>query len=161
MLVLAIDPGYERLGIAILKKNKNKEELVYSDCFETKKEILFKKRFNLLGREIRRIIKKFKPEILAIESVFFNKNQKTAMKVSEIRGAIINIALFYNLEIREFTPLQVKVAVTGYGRAPKNQVIEMVKKLIKIDDRKRKDDEFDAIAVGLTCLASEVLLKKQ
>jgi crossover junction endodeoxyribonuclease RuvC len=155
MIIIGIDPGYERLGVAILEKKNQKETLLYSDCFKTPKELDFTKRLDLLSKEVLGLIDKFKPNTLAIENLFFNKNQKTVMKVSEVRGAIMNIALSKNLRIEEFTPLQIKIAITGYGRSDKNQIISMVKHLIKIEKETIQDDEFDAIAVALTCFASQ------
>jgi crossover junction endodeoxyribonuclease RuvC len=154
MIVLGIDPGYERLGIAIIE-NGQKEKVLYSDCFKTPKEEEFKKRLSLISKEIDRVISKFKPTKLAIENLFFNKNQKTVMRVSEVRGAIISLALLKGLEVYEFTPLQIKIAITGYGRSDKKQVIDMIRNLVNIGENIRIDDEFDAIAVALTFTASE------
>ena len=159
MTILGIDPGYERLGIAVLKKEKNEESVLYSACFKTSKDLEFTERLKLISFEIDRVINKFKPEALAIENLFFNKNQKTVMRISETRGAIINLCLSKNLTVREFTPLQIKVAITGYGRSDKKQIIDMVKNLVKIDSSKKSDDEFDAIAVGLTYFSTEKMLQ--
>jgi len=161
MIVLAIDPGYERLGIAVLKKEKGGDKLLHSSCFKTSKDLALNKRFNLIDSEIKKIIKKYKPSVLAIENLFFNNNQKTVMRVSEVRGIIINTSSSLGLLIREFTPLQVKVAVAGYGRASKKQIADMIPLLITMDNKKRVDDELDAIAVGLTCLATEKSIYNQ
>ncbi|MBT3730346.1 crossover junction endodeoxyribonuclease RuvC [bacterium] len=158
MTILSIDPGYERVGIAILEKTSNGsggEELIYSDCFKTSKELSFIERLELVGQEVERVIEKYKPEGFAIEKLFFNTNQKTATNVSEVRGALIYIALKNKLKVFEYTPLQIKVAVAGDGHGDKEQVIAMVKNLIKIEKEIKYDDEYDAIAVGLTCSASE------
>ena len=158
MTILSIDPGYERVGIAILEKTSNGsggEELIYSDCFKTSKELSFIERLELVGQEVERVIEKYKPEGFAIEKLFFNTNQKTATNVSEVRGALIYIALKNRLKVFEYTPLQIKVAVAGDGHGDKEQVIAMVKNLIKIEKEIKYDDEYDAIAVGLTCSASE------
>ena len=154
MKILSIDPGYERVGIAVLEKT-NKEQLIYSNCFKTSKELAFIERLELIGQEVERIIKTHKPEALAIEKLFFNTNQKTATNVSEVRGALIYIALKSGLKVFEYTPLQIKVAVAGDGHGDKTQVITMLKNLIKIEKDIKYDDEYDAIAVGLTCFASE------
>ncbi len=155
MKIISIDPGYERVGIAIVEKNnKGKEELIYSDCFKTSKELPLSERLFLIGQEVDRIIKKYKPEAMAIETLFFTSNQKTVMGVSEARGVIIYQALFNKIPSFEYTPLQIKIAVTGYGRGDKKQVISMVNNLIKIEKEIKYDDEYDAIAVGLTHLAS-------
>jgi len=158
MKILAIDPGYERVGIAVLEKTTNGsggEELVYSDCFKTSKELPFLERLQLVGEELERVIKELEPTAFAIEKLFFNTNQKTATNVSEVRGAFIYIALKNNLKVFEYTPLQIKSAVAGDGHGDKEQVISMIKNLIKIEKEIKYDDEYDAIAIGLTCFASE------
>lgn len=152
MRIIAIDPGYERLGIAIVEKNK-KEELIFSECFKTKASLSFVDRLELVGREVARIIEEYSPKALAIENLFIETNQKTAMRVAEVRGAILYQARLSGLEIYEYTPLQIKVATTGYGKATKAQMISMVKKLISGADSIKQDDEMDAIAIGLTHFA--------
>lgn len=160
MKILAIDPGFERVGIAVIEKtNSSNHDLIYSDCFKTKKDLDFHLRLSLIGEEIERLVKKYKPKGLAIEKLYFTTNQKTAMGVAEARGVIIYCASHNGLEIFEYTPPQIKVAVTGYGKADKNMVISMVPKLINIEKKTKSDDELDAIAIGLTCLACERTLK--
>jgi len=155
MKVLGIDPGFEKVGIAIVEQNQTNTALFYSTCFKTLQSVNFNERLFLIGKEINRVIKKYKPDALSIETLFFNTNQKTALRVSETRGVIIYESKKHNLTIYEYTPLQIKNAITGYGRADKNQVNNMVKQLIFIpDSTKKEDDEMDAIAAALTCLAS-------
>jgi|TARA_Y100000310_G_scaffold122869_2_gene121617 crossover junction endodeoxyribonuclease RuvC len=155
MNILAIDPGYERVGIAIIKKKSTgKEELLYSDCFTTSKDLSFPERLKRIGNEIDRLIHTYKPERIALEKVYFNKNQKTAMMVSEARGVLIYVATVNDISVYEYTPLEVKMAVTGNGHSPKDQVQKMVCKLIPIEKSIRYDDEYDAIAVGLTASAT-------
>jgi len=153
MRILAIDPGYDRLGVAVLEK-KTSETLLFSDCIETTKKSDFDDRLLIICKGIQDIIHNYKPQYLAMENLFFNTNQKTASRVAEVRGALIYIAKNNSMKTYEYTPLQVKMAVTGYGRSDKTQVTEMVKRLVKIEKKHILDDEFDAIAVGLTCLAS-------
>lgn len=158
MRVLAFDPGFERLGVAVLEKNPpasgGKEVLLFSTCIRTSPKLPFHKRLLALGEEVEKIIKKHKPDAVALESLYFENNAKTAMNVAAVRGALCYIAASHKLEVFEYTPLQVKVAVTGYGKSDKRAVAMMVEKLIKISKEKKLDDELDAIAVGLTCLAS-------
>ncbi len=155
MKIISIDPGYERLGIAILEKTHGqKDNLIYSECFKTSAEMPFSERLGNIGEKIRTVIEKYYPEAMAIETLFLTTNQKTAMRVSEARGVIIYEAARAGLKIFEFTPLQIKIAVSSYGKADKKQVYLMVKKLIDISEEIKSDDEIDAIAVGLTCLAS-------
>jgi crossover junction endodeoxyribonuclease RuvC len=153
MKILAVDPGYEKIGIAILEKNSGKEELVFSECFKTSRKISPQERLLSLGQEVMRVIEEYHPSALSIEKLFFEVNQKTAMLVSEARGVIIYEAVKAGLKIEEFTPLQVKVAVTSYGKSSKNQVKYMVDRLIKIKKSIKEDDEYDAIALGLTYFA--------
>lgn len=155
MKVLAIDPGIERVGIAVIEKTKEKETLLYSDCFKTSKNLSHTERLTLIGKEIDSVIQTHTPESLAIEKLFFETNTKTAMNVAEARGVVLYIAGTHNLSIFEYTPLEIKVAVTGYGKSDKKAVMDMVPRLIKTPERKIIDDEMDAIAVGLTCLAYE------
>jgi len=160
MKILSIDPGFERVGIAVIEKSlKGKDVLIYSSCFKTSKKISFPERLRNIGKEVERIIKKYKPDVLAIEKLYFTTNQKTAMGVAEARGAIIYISTKNNLTIYEYTPPQIKVAVTGYGKANKEMVMSMVPKLIDMKKEIKGDDELDAIAIGLTCLACERLIK--
>lgn len=154
MRIIAVDPGYERLGIAILEKNKE-EELVFSECFKTKSSLPFIERLELIGREVERIINEFEPETLAIENLFISTNQKTAMRVAEVRGAILYQARILGLSVYEYTPLQIKTATTSYGKATKKQVEDMVKRIIPKSKTLKQDDEIDAIAIGITHFAYE------
>ncbi len=154
--VIAVDPGYERMGVAVIEKNGNsKEELLFSECFKTSAKIDHAQRLCLLGQEIKNIIEKYEPNDMAIEDLFFSNNQKTAMRVAEARGVIIYEASIKNLNIYEYKPVEIKIAVTGYGKSNKEQVISMTKRLIKIPEKAKIDDEFDAIAIGLTHTASK------
>ncbi len=154
MRVLAFDPGYERLGAAVLEKQKGKEVLLHSECIRTTKSLSFPERLATLGAATETLIKKWKPDCIAIENLYFEKNAKTAMNVSAVRGMLLYIAASRGLPAREYTPLQVKAAVTGYGRGNKAGIALMVPKLLALPPRVRLDDELDAIAVGITCLAS-------
>jgi crossover junction endodeoxyribonuclease RuvC len=156
MKILAIDPGFERLGIAVIEHlPKEKDVLLYSTCFKTSAKIPFHKRLVLIGKEVESVIEKYRPIALGIEKLYFTTNQKTAMGVSEARGVIIYSASKNGLSIFEYTPGEIKVAVTGYGKADKTMVMNMVPKLISIPQKTSSDDELDAIAIGLTCLARE------
>ena len=154
MRILGIDPGFERLGIAILEKGKGgKECVIFSECFKTSAKLEFSERLNLIGEEVRNIIKKYKPEVLAIETLFLTTNHKTVMHVAEARGVVIYEASRAGLKIFEASPPQIKIATTGYGKSDKNQVMKMVKILVEIDNSKKSDDELDAIATALTAFA--------
>lgn len=154
MKILSIDPGYERLGIAVIeKKEGKKEELVFSKCFKTSSKDPHHQRLTEVSAEVEKIIKKYKPSILVTETLFFSKNVKTAMKVAEARGVIIERCSSNNLEIFELSPQQIKIAITGSGSGNKNQIIKMVPLLINVSKEKKNDDEYDAIAIGLTFFA--------
>jgi len=153
--VLGIDPGYERLGVAVVEKNsQGKEILLFSDCIRTDKKLSHSERLAIIAKELEYIISEFKPNLLAVETLFFENNQKSVMYVAEARGVIIVSGASRGIPVCEYSPLQVKVATTGDGRADKKQIIRMIPLLIKLTKAKMLDDEYDAIAVAITCLAS-------
>lgn len=154
MRVLAFDPGYERLGVAIVERNK-KEELLFSDCLRTSAKLSLPHRLKELGSAVERLIQEWKPDTIALETVFFEKNAKTVMQIAEVRGMLAYIAARHDIEVLHFAPGAVKVAITGYGRSDKGAIALMIPRLVRLPARKRLDDELDAIAVGLTCLASQ------
>ncbi len=157
MRIIAIDPGYERLGIAVMEKiPKGKETLIYSDCFFTPKTKAHHERLAMVAEEIARIIIEYKPEALAIEKLFFSKNQKTALLVAEARGVILAECSRNDLKVFEYSPAEIKIAVTGHGASDKNQIIAMIPRLISLSNKPIKyDDEYDAIACGVTYFAHE------
>lgn len=107
----------------------------------------------MLGKEAEKLIKKFSPEAVALEEIYFQKNEKTATKIAEVRGMLSYIAQKNGLNVHHFTPQEIKIAVTGYGKSDKGAVSTMVSKLVRLPEKKRLDDEMDAIAIGITCLA--------
>ena len=159
--VVAFDPGYERLGIAVLERSAGTRDiLMRSECFRTDKKLPFPERLRRIGEAVETIIQMYKPDAAATENIYFEKNAKTAIKIAEVRGVLTYIAATHKLSIHEYTPLQIKIAVTGYGKSDKHAVASLVARLIEIPSRpspktnKRLDDEMDAIAIGITCLAS-------
>ncbi|MFZ2253141.1 MAG: crossover junction endodeoxyribonuclease RuvC [Minisyncoccia bacterium] len=153
MKVLALDPGYDRLGVAILEKNGNEQTLLYSSCIETDRTLSIPDRLLHIGTGVASLLHKYSPEAVAIETIFFNKNIKTAIGVAEARGIIIFLARQAGCTLYEFGPQEIKVAITGYGKSDKLAVIAMVKRLVKNAPQEALDDEYDAIAVGITALA--------
>ena len=151
--VLAFDPGYERLGVAVVEREGSKETLIHSECVRTPGALPFADRLLMLGQAAERFIKEYSPQEVALEEIYFQKNEKTATKVAEVRGLLTYIARTHALPVRHFTPQEVKIAVTGYGRSDKTAVSAMVARLVSLPAKKRLDDELDAIAIGLTCLA--------
>lgn len=152
--IIAVDPGYGRIGIAVLEKFNGKETLLFSECHETDAIENHPKRLESLQKRLRELLKEYTPSALAVESLFFGKNKKTALAVAEARGIILAEAAGAGVEVFEYRPVTVKVAVTGYGRGDKKQIKEMVIKILRITKKITHDDEYDAIAVGLTHLAT-------
>lgn len=157
MRVLALDPGFGRLGVAVLDKGaRGRDAVVYSDCFETSSKDTFVERLHAVGAECVRLIAVYKPDVFATETLLFSKNQKTALMVSETRGVLLYEARRAHLPIYEYNPMQIKAAVTGYGKATKQDVETMVMRLVSTPTPIKLDDEADAIAIAITCLAIEV-----
>ncbi len=153
MKILGIDPGYDRVGISIIEGNT----LLHSECFSTDAKDTFHTRLKEIGQRLNYIIKEYEPHVMAIESLFITKNQKTAMKVAEARGVISYEASLMDIPIYEYSPPQIKLAITGHGGSDKTQIIKMIPLLLKLKTGSIKknalDDEYDAIAVALTCQA--------
>jgi crossover junction endodeoxyribonuclease RuvC len=153
MRVLALDPGYDRLGVAVLERQNGKEVLLYSGCILTDRTDVLTERLFTIGAAVQELLKTHSPSAVGIETLFFNKNTKTAIGVAQARGIIIFLAKQAGCTVHEFGPQEIKVAVTGYGKSDKQGVIDMVKRLIINAPQKALDDEYDAIAVGITTLA--------
>jgi crossover junction endodeoxyribonuclease RuvC len=153
MKVLAIDPGYDRMGVAVMTRENGFEKLLFSTCLETNKTAPLAERLFFLGQEIEKLLVEHQPDVLGIETIFFNKNQKTAIGVAQARGMILFLAKKAGCTVCEYGPQEIKVAVTGYGNSDKKAVFEMLLRLIPDAPSNALDDEYDAIAVGITCLA--------
>lgn len=153
MKVLGIDPGYDRLGVAILEFENGREMVRYSDCILTDATLPLSERLFTLGEQFNTLLTTHQPDAIGIETLFFNKNQKTAIGVAQARGIILYLARSHGATIYEFGPQEVKVAVTGHGASDKKAVIDMVLRLATGVPERAHDDEYDAIAVGITCLA--------
>jgi len=151
--VLAIDPGYDRLGIALITGTASKPVCEWSDCILPPKGAR-EVRLAHIYRAVEEAVKEQSPTLLAIESLFFTKNQTTGIGVAEARGVVLAVAGLANIPVLEFSPQQVKLAVTGYGNADKKAVIGMTEKLVTLTPKKRLDDEFDAIALGIAGLST-------
>ena len=155
MRILGIDPGIERVGIAVIERAGGKETYLYSACFKTSSKLAHSERLALIGEELERVITEWSPQGMAIEKLYLETNTKTAMSVAEARGVMLYSGARAKLALYEYTPLQIKVAVTGYGKSDKHAIMDMVPRLIKLPDRSMIDDEVDAIAIALTCFAYE------
>lgn len=146
------------MGMAVVEKRhepgaRAQEELIHSETFQTDKALELVERIRLVGERVAQLCADHQVDHLAIETLFFNSNQKTAMQVAAARGVIIYAAQISGVAVHEYSPQQIKIAVTGHGRADKRSVIDMTKRLVQMDERTRLDDEFDAIACALTFFA--------
>lgn len=157
MIILGIDPGTATTGYGVIKKRSNKLDLVDYGCINTKSDLLLPKRLDNIYKELKKIIKIYKPNILVTEKLFFFKNLKTAISVSQAQGVIFLAAQKAKVPIFEYTPLQVKQAMAGYGRADKKQIQKMVKVLLDLDEIPKPDDAADALALAICHAHSEKL----
>jgi crossover junction endodeoxyribonuclease RuvC len=149
-IILGIDPGIGRTGYAFLEKKGNENQVLLAyGCITTPTKTEIYIRLNKLYDDLTKLIKKYKPDTMAVEKLFFNTNAKTATMVGQAMGTIFLAGAKANLKIYELTPLQVKVALTGYGRADKTQVQKMVVTLLDLKIKPTPDDAADAIAVAL------------
>lgn len=160
MKILGIDPGIARMGWGIIRVESSKLKIESCGCLETSAGLEIEQRLKHLHEELLNVIEKEKPEVLAIEELFFNTNAKTAFIVGQARGVVLLTAAEKNIPVEIYTPLQVKVALTGYGRAEKMQIGQMVKVLLKLDKVPKPDDTADALAIAL-CHAFSMNFKFQ
>ncbi|EKD86602.1 MAG: Holliday junction resolvase [uncultured bacterium] len=149
MMVLGIDPGIGRCGWGIVDVNGSKVSAKDYGCIETKANGAIEKRLLVISLAIEKLIKEYRPDVLAIEELFFSGNAKTAFAVGQARGVILLAAGKSGMSVAIYTPLQVKMALTGYGRADKNQIGQMVKVILKLEKIPKIDDTSDALAVAL------------
>ncbi len=152
MRVLGIDPGFDRLGLAVLEGDPSRPTVVWSDCVTPEKGAPAA-RLAAVHEAVSSAILQHMPEKLSLETLFFSTNKKTALAVAEARGAILAAAGAHRIPVSEYSPAQVKLAVTGHGAADKSAIARMIPHLVTLLPRKRLDDELDAIAVGIAGLA--------
>lgn len=149
MLTIGIDPGFAIVGIGVIESNAGKFKAIEYGAIITEAKDDFNYRISQIYDELTMILKKYKPKYAAVEKLFFQNNQKTAIQVAQARGVIL-LALEQNgVEIFEYTPLQVKSSITGYGKAEKIQVMEMTKKLLGLQKVPKPDDIADALALAI------------
>ncbi|MDD2445913.1 MAG: crossover junction endodeoxyribonuclease RuvC [Clostridia bacterium] len=149
MRILGIDPGYGIVGFGIIDVINENSDIVECGCINTSKNERMSKRLNIIAEELEAILKKYKPDEIAIEELFFMRNITTAIPVAEARGVIILTCYKHCNKIFEYTPLQIKQALTGFGRAEKQQVQFMVKNILRLNKTPSPDDVADALAVAL------------
>lgn len=149
MRIIGIDPGYAITGFAVVDYNGNHFELIKSGAIETKAEVPLPVRLTKIYDDMQLLVNEYKPDAISIEELFFNRNTTTAIGVAQGRGAVLIIAAKNNIPIYEYTPLQVKQGVVGYGRADKKQVQMMVKTILNLETVPKLDDTTDAIAIAI------------
>ncbi len=159
MRILGVDPGIALAGFGIVETGKNGLKAGKYGHVSTESGIPIPDRLKILYDDMSTIINGYQPDVVAVEELFFNQNVKTAIVVSQARGVIILAAVNAGLEVAEYTPLQVKQAVTGYGRASKQQVQEMVTRLLALKEIPKPDDTADALAVAI-CHANSAEMEK-
>ncbi len=150
-IILGVDPGLADTGFGIITKQGQSLTMVECGSVQTKAQTKFIDRLNTINIELKKIIENYKPDIVAVEQLFFCKNAKTALLVGQARGVCLMTIAEAKLPFVEFTPLQVKQALTGYGKADKNQVGQMVKFFLNLKSVPKPDDATDALAVAITC----------
>jgi crossover junction endodeoxyribonuclease RuvC len=150
MIILGIDPGIAIVGYGIIECRGNHYKVIDYGAITTDSNMIFPDRLKLVYDQLTGIIEKYNPDDLAIEELFYNKNARTVIKVGQARGVEILAAINKGIPIYEYTPLQIKQAVVGYGRAEKHQVQEMVKMLLNLKEIPKPDDVADALAVAIT-----------
>lgn len=149
MIILGIDPGIAIVGYGVIEYIGNKFNVIDYGAITTPAGMEVKDRLNEIFNELSVIISKYKPEFMAIEELFYNKNAKTVINVAQGRGVTLLAAARHNMPVFEYTPLQVKQAVVGYGRAEKKQVQQMTKVLLNLEKVPKPDDTADALAIAI------------
>lgn len=152
MIILGIDPGTATTGYGIIKKAGNNLKVLDYGCITTSPDLFPGERLKRINNELNKLIKKYQPKVLAVENVYFFKNLKTAMPVSQAKGVVLLTAAKKKIPVYEITPLQMKMAITGYGKAEKKQVQEMLKVLLNMKEVPKLDDAADALGIALCCL---------
>ena len=161
MVILGIDPGLAIVGWGVVEYKNSKFKTLGYGAITTPKEMKTEQRLKKIYDDLAEIIKKYRPDHVAIEELFFNTNITTGIRVSEARGVVLLSARKHGLEIAEYTPLQAKQAVVGYGRAEKKQVMEMVRQLLNLKAVPKPDDTADALAIAIChCHASGTALRQ-
>ena len=150
MIVLGIDPGYALMGWGVVEANGSQMKLLGYGCIETKAGTPMQHRLRTLQLGIRDLTLMYRPDEVAFEELFFAQNVTTALMVGAARGAAIIAAAEYTENLYEYTPMQIKQAITGYGKADKKQIQQMVKMLLRMDELPKPDDAADAIACAIT-----------
>ena len=150
MIILGIDPGYALMGWGVVESNGSRMKLLGYGCIETKAGTPMQHRLRTLQLGVRDLTLMYRPDEVAFEELFFAQNVTTALMVGAARGAAIIAAAEYTEHLYEYTPMQIKQTITGYGKADKKQIQQMVKMLLRMDELPKPDDAADAIACAIT-----------
>lgn len=161
MRILGIDPGVAIVGFGIIEFQRNEQSLVRCGVITTPAHTQLSSRLNSIYMDLMELIETFHPDAIAIEELFFNTNTTTGISVAQARGVILLACYQSGVPVFEYTPLQVKQAVVGYGRAEKSQVMDMVKRILHLQDVPRPDDAADAVAIALCHARSSTSLLSQ
>ncbi len=153
-IILGIDPGFGRVGWGVVEYSGGDIKHLAHGCIETNTKDSFVDRLVEIQKDLETIINKYQPEIAGVEDLFFYKNVTTAIKVSQARGVILLSLVNAGVAVEEFTPLQIKQSLTGYGRAEKGQIQKMVQMELGLAKKPSPDDAADALAVAITCAVS-------
>jgi crossover junction endodeoxyribonuclease RuvC len=149
MLILGVDPGIAITGYGLLEQNGNRIKPLKYGVIRTSSDLMAAERLMAIHQKITDLVKEYKPEVMVVEELFFNKNTRTALTVGQARGVIMLVSAEQRIKFAEYTPLQVKMAVVGYGRAEKRQVQEMVRVLLGLKEIPKPDDAADALAIAI------------
>ncbi len=149
MIIIGIDPGYAIVGWGVIDYTRSRFTTIAYGAVTTPAGMAFEQRLERIYSELSVIIAKYKPEAMAVEKLFFTTNQKTAIDVAQARGVIVLSAVQNGIGVYEYTPLQVKQAVVGYGKAIKTQVMDMTKRILNLKEVPKPDDTADALAVAV------------
>jgi len=164
MIILGIDPGLAKVGFGLIKRIGKENKVIDYGCIRTQAGLPDAERLKIINNELNKIIKKHQPKVLAVENIYFFKNFKTAMPVSQAKGVILLTAAKKKIPVYEITPLQMKMAIAGYGKAEKKQVQKMVQILLNLEEKpedkdKREDDATDALGIALCHIISSEKIK--
>jgi len=160
-IILGIDPGFARTGWGVIEVAGCKQRVLNYGCIETKAGMEFSDRLEILHNDLLRIIKKYQPDFVGIEQLFFCKNVTTALNVGQARGVVLLTLKLAKIAFMEFTPLQIKQAICGYGKADKSQIQKMVKTIFNLKQIPKPDDAADALAVAFCAAGCCKLLRLQ
>lgn len=152
MIIIGIDPGVAKVGYGVIRKTQKKLKCLAYGVVETSAELSPGERLKKIEQGLNKLIRQYQPSVLAVENIYFFKNLKTAIPVSQVKGIILLSASKKGIPVYEFSPSQVKMTICGYGRADKTQVQRMIKEVLELKTIPGSDDATDALAIALCCV---------